>query len=251
MEEEKELSPACKQLEILLNDQGIIGEKDGYNLNTFLYMAYNLLIIPSYQIYEEKEKIILDEYIKSLIVWIDRDIKLLNKVQLPIIMNAFSEINPYLPDVVCLLWCSCNQNIQLLKDSCDQEVFEYCAKDLFRQPNIVKIPIHMLCIIWAHITIFDIKFTNKHAQEYITIENDEGDLTITADFFHLYKTKLADVTRRTPILGTTNMMNFIENIFTIPQLIQAFSTCKTSSNYLYQREAYLISKFTEIKITNN
>lgn len=227
------------------------------NLSKLLYSAilnkFRITISKDdYQYFKEYQERMFD---------LVENLRELTSATIPIVFDYLTEINPYLPDIIIMLWClprsdqylskkiytnRYKQNIQkynikLIKNIENNVIKNFCLETLTKTNNV---PVHCIDYLWMYMNglSFDFTFYNQEGAQYIGFEIPESDENNKDETFinfgfnmeYMLEMGLGQVVYKSDPLAKGSLRNFLKNIIFDVNVVKKLLSSQSNNNLKIQ-----------------
>lgn len=227
------------------------------NLSKLLYSAilnkFRITISEDdYQYFKEYQERMFD---------LVENLRELTSATIPMVFDYLTEINPYLPDIIIMLWClprtdqylskkiynnKYKQNIQkynikIIKNIENGVIKNFCIETLTKTNSV---PVHCIDYLWLYMNglSFDFSFYNQEGAQYIGFEIPESDennknkdedetfINFGFNMEYMLEMGLGQVVYRSDPLAKGSFRNFLKNIIFDANVVKNLLSSQSTNN---------------------
>lgn len=228
------------------------------NLSHLLYSA----ILNKFKItISEEDYIHFKEYQERMFDLVE-NLREMTSATVPIVFDYLTEINPYLPDIIIMLWClprsdvylskriynnRYKQNIQkynikIVKNIHNNVVKNFCVETLSKTNNV---PVHCIDYLWLYMNglSFDFTFYNYDSAAYIGFEmpKEESHENCIDTFIkfgfnmeYMLEIGLGQTVYESDPTNKGSFRNFLKNILCDEIAVKNLLLCESKNNFKHQ-----------------
>ncbi|XWV25324.1 hypothetical protein QJ856_gp0446 [Tupanvirus deep ocean] len=258
-----------KQLETALNkkmdvktyiDQfNVIGIDEFINCDNISQILYAAILNRFMINMSEEEYVYFKEYQERVFDLVE-NLRELTTATIPIVLNYLDKINPYLADIIIMLWCMPRTDNFLSKrmynNKYKENIKKYNMKMIKNIENIVirnfcietltktnYVPIHCIDYIWFYMNTLSLEFTfyNTESSAYIgfimpeqTDKNGDTYIDFGFNMEYLLDLGLGQVIYVNDLSKKGSFRNFLKNFVTNKILVEKLLTSNTKNTYRQQ-----------------